>query len=73
VLAVIPFGLIGFIWKIPMPDHIVTVFAPLIIKARWGVGIAHFLYSRWIWKLSDPQVRATIGQDLFPTQLRLAA
>jgi hypothetical protein len=24
----------------------------------------HFLYSRLIWKLSDPQVRAAIGRDL---------
>ena len=29
-----------------------------------GVSFVHFLYSRWIWKLSDPQVRATVGRDL---------
>jgi hypothetical protein len=65
VPAVAALGCIGFVWKIPTPDHITTVIIPWVIQARWGVGIAHFLYSRWIWKLSDPQVRATIGQDLF--------
>jgi hypothetical protein len=66
-------GCIGFAWKIPRSDHIATMFVPWIIQARWGVGIAHFLYSRWIWKLSDPQVRATIGKDLFAQKREIAA
>jgi hypothetical protein len=62
------------LWKAPRADHIATMAIPWIIKARWGVGIAHFLYSRWIWKLSDPRVRATIWCDLFKQpQLRLVA
>jgi hypothetical protein len=73
VVGVMTLGCVGFAWKVPQPDHILTLFVPWIIKLRWGIGIAHFLYSRWIWKASDPQVRATIGQDLFPSQLRLAA
>jgi hypothetical protein len=32
---------------------------------RLGLGFVHFLYDRWVWKFSDPQVRATIGADLF--------
>jgi hypothetical protein len=36
-----------------------------VIGFRLGLGFVHFLYDRWIWKFSDPQVRATIGQDLF--------
>lgn len=62
--SVLLLGCIGFAWKVPRSDHIATMFVPWIIQARWGVGIAHFLYSRWVWKLSDPQVRATIGRDL---------
>jgi hypothetical protein len=29
------------------------------------LGIWHFLQDRWVWKLSNPQVRAAIGKDLF--------
>jgi hypothetical protein len=73
---VLVLGCVGLAWKWPSSDHINTYAANknallTIMQARWGVGIVHFLYSRWVWKLSDPQVRATIGQDLFPTQLRL--
>jgi hypothetical protein len=63
--CVLALGCVGFLWKVPRADGIATMFVPWIIKARWGVGIAHFLYSRWVWKLSDPRVRATIGKDLF--------
>ena len=37
---------------------------PVIICARMGLGFVHFLYDRWVWKLRDPLVRATIGRDL---------
>jgi hypothetical protein len=33
---------------------------------RLALGFVHFLYDCWVWKLSDPQVQATIGRDLFP-------
>lgn len=39
--------------------------AMIAVGARLGLGFVHFLYDRWIWRLSDPQVRATIGNDLF--------
>jgi hypothetical protein len=72
--AVVALGCTGLLWKAPRADHIATMAIPWIIKARWGVGIVHFLYSRWIWKLSDPRVRATIWRDLFKQpQLRLVA
>ena len=56
-----------FLWNVATPEGIslrrmegvVIVFAGL----RWGVGFVHFLYSRWIWKLSDPQVRATVSHS----------
>lgn len=37
----------------------------LVIGLRATAGFGHFLYDRWVWRLSDPQVRATIGYDLF--------
>jgi hypothetical protein len=39
--------------------------AILALCLRGSLGIWHFLQDRWIWKLSDPKVRATIGRDLF--------
>lgn len=35
------------------------------VSLRLGLGFVHFLYDRWLWKLSDPQVRETIGADCF--------
>jgi hypothetical protein len=35
------------------------------VSLRLGLGFVHFLYDRWLWKLSDPMVRAMIGKDLF--------
>jgi hypothetical protein len=39
--------------------------AIMVLCLRGSLGIWHFLQDRWVWKLSDPRVRATIGQDLF--------
>jgi hypothetical protein len=63
--VVLVLGCVGFAWKVPRADHIATLAIPWVIKARWGVGIAHFLYSRWVWRLSDPQMRTTIGRVIF--------
>jgi hypothetical protein len=41
-----------------------TTFAAAAVAFRLAMGQVHFLYDRWVWKLSDPQVRATIGRDL---------
>lgn len=41
--------------------------AVLALCLRGGLGIWHFLQDRWCWKMSDPDVRATIGQDIFGT------
>ncbi len=65
IAAVAALGCTGFAWKVPRADHIATMFIPGLIKARWGIGIAHFLCSRWIWKLSDPRIREMIGKELF--------
>jgi hypothetical protein len=49
-----------------------------VLSFRLGIGFVHFLYDRWVWKLSDPQVQATIGRDLLkqrgapPSEVRSA-
>jgi hypothetical protein len=35
------------------------------VSLRLGLGFVHFLYDRWLWRFGDPQVRETIGADLF--------
>lgn len=47
------------------PSRAASHFAMGAVGFRLGLGLVHFLYDRWVWKLSDPQVRATIGADLF--------
>ena len=61
---------LSFLWNpLPIPQGIIlrrmegAVLAIYGIRL-FGVGFVHFLYSRWVWKLSDPLVRATIGRDL---------
>jgi hypothetical protein len=62
---------VTFLWSpIPIPQGMILRRMEGMVLAisgirLFGLGIVHFLYSRWVWKLSDPQVRATIGADLF--------
>jgi hypothetical protein len=62
--AVLFLGTIGFLWEVPTSNQDLTRMIPMFLSARAGLGFVHFLYSRWVWKLSDPQARATIGRDL---------
>ena len=55
-------GSVGFIWVVPTSTGNMIRVVPVVICARIGLGFVHFLYDRWLWKFSDPQVRATIGQ-----------
>ena len=48
-------------------------YLPLFLSARFGLGFVHFLYDRWLYKFSDPEVGATIGQDIFGTPASGAA
>lgn len=41
--------------------------AMMALCLRGSLGIWHFLQDRWVWKLSDPRVRTTIGRDIFDT------
>jgi hypothetical protein len=65
VVAMLLVGAVGFFWLIPTPNGTLLRVIPIIVSARLGLGFAHFLYDRWLWKLTDPRVRATIGRDLF--------
>jgi hypothetical protein len=58
-------GSVGFMWMIPTPAGNMIRVIPAVTCARMGLGFVHFLYDRWIWKLSDSQVRAAIGKGLF--------
>jgi hypothetical protein len=53
-------GMVGFLWMVPTSNGIMVRVIPVIICARLGLGFVHFLYRGWVWKLSDPQVRATL-------------
>lgn len=37
----------------------------IAMSVRYGVAFTHFLYDRWLWQFSNPEVRATVGKDLF--------
>jgi hypothetical protein len=64
IAAMLVVGAVGFVWMIPTSNGPMIRVIPVIICARMGLGFVHFLYDRWVWKLSDPLVRATIGRDL---------
>jgi hypothetical protein len=74
VIGVLLLGAIGFAWMVPTAYGMLVRMIPAIVSARLGLGMVHFLYSRWVWQLGRPEVRATIGRDLFPRPaLRLVA
>ena len=65
-LAVILAGIVLFCALFPDVRHLAvpTRVAAWAIAFRLALGFVHFLYDRWVWKLSDPHVQATIGQVL---------
>jgi hypothetical protein len=67
--TVLVVGFLGFLFKTidcnTMSCQSFMYSVPIILGARICLGFVHFLYWRWVWKLSDPQVRATIGRELF--------
>jgi hypothetical protein len=54
----------GVVWLVFRLIAVSPQMAVLALGLRAGLGIWHFLQDRWVWKLSDPEVRATIGRDL---------
>ena len=59
--AVLLFGLSGFLYQRVGDTWIVLPAIPVLISLRCGLGFVHFLYSRWVWKLSDPRIRGSLG------------
>jgi hypothetical protein len=63
-----------FLWSFATPDGTagrrMVGMVIVLVGMRWGVGFVHFLYSRWVWKLGDPQVRATIARGCSQAQAR---
>ena len=51
ILAV---GAIGFIWKEATPHGTALYSIPVLISSRCGLGLVHFLYSRWCWRRDSP-------------------
>ena len=58
---------IGVLWLVLRNGPLSMRVVPNIVGIRYGIGMIHFIYSARIWKLSDPQVRATIGASLMAT------
>jgi hypothetical protein len=65
LVAVAILGSLVFIALFVNPHTLVMHITAMAIALRLGLGFVHFLYDRWLYKFSDPQVRATIGRDIF--------
>lgn len=63
-VVILGLGCIGFAWLMPTSQGNFMIVVPAIIGTRLGVSFVHFLYDRWIWRLSDPQIRAIIAPRL---------
>ena len=50
------------VWNAVYP--VSTQVTMVALGFRIGLGFVHFLYDRYIYKFSDPVVRATIGKDM---------
>jgi len=61
VLTMLLVGAVGFFWLIPTANGALLRVIPVFVSARLGLGFAHFLYDRWLWKMTDPRVRAAIA------------
>lgn len=51
--------------KLPSAGFVAAAlhFTVTAVGLRLALGFVHFLYDRWLWKLSAAQVRETIGKD----------
>jgi hypothetical protein len=64
LVGILLVGLVGFVWYEPTAYGFHRR-SDQLLQVAMAVGFVHFLYSRWVWKLSDPMVRETIGASLF--------
>ena len=68
--------IMGVAWLVLRNGLLSVRIVPQIVVIRLGFGMIHFIYSARIWRLSDPKVKAAIGQDIFrsrPIQIRYVA
>jgi hypothetical protein len=76
IIGIIAAGSIAFIWSTPMERGIAipaSGFLLALYTCRLGLGFAHFVTDRWIWKMSDPAIRNALGSEWFPLIARRAA
>lgn len=59
---------VGLVWAFYSALTLSFFAALMALCLRGSLGIWHFLQDRWVWQLSNPRVRATIGADLFGEQ-----
>jgi hypothetical protein len=67
IAGVIAVGGIGFVWAVPTSHNIAIEASGICLglyTCRLGAGFVHFLTDRWLWKLSDPQIRVLVGPRL---------
>jgi hypothetical protein len=52
----------GLVFRLinPSPDFVMLVM-PIVVCVRLGQSFMHFIHDRWLWKMSDPEIRATVG------------
>ncbi len=61
---IIALGCVGFLWAVPRSTGMPVVGVAWVCF-RIGLGFVHFLYDGAIWRFRDPEIRATIGKELF--------
>lgn len=56
----------GLLFALFSVSFVVSMRAAIMaLCLRGALGIWHFLQDRWVWQLSKPEVRSTIGADIF--------
>jgi hypothetical protein len=65
LVGLVAFGCIGFMWTIATPKGAILQVIPLFLSPFLGLNLIHFLYDRWLYRFSDPAIRATITRAMF--------
>jgi hypothetical protein len=64
IAGILAVGLLGFIWSEPTEYGLAMTasgFFLVLYVCRLGIGFVHFTTDRWIWKLSDPQIKSAMS------------
>ena len=57
-------GCVGLLWVTPRATGMPVV-GVIWVCWRTGLGFVHFIYDGLLWRFRNPEVRATIGKNLF--------